>query len=58
MIRTLKDLNFSESLMLIALTIPIIFFGFYPQPLMDTINISVNNLISNYQIDLIYNLKN
>ena len=57
-IKAFKDLNLSESLMLIMLAIPIIFFGFYPQPLLDTIHISVNSLINNYQIDLINNLKN
>ena len=28
----------------------VILFGFYPAPLMDTLNVSVNNLISNYEI--------
>jgi NADH-quinone oxidoreductase subunit M len=49
-IKKLKDINNLEALMLISLGILILFFGFYPTPLMDTINISVNNLISNYEI--------
>ena len=31
------------------------FFGFYPLPLMETFNVSVNNLIYNYQTALISN---
>ena len=36
--------------MLITLAILVILFGFYPSPLMDTLNISVDNLINNYEI--------
>ena len=36
--------------MLVALALLIVFFGFYPTPLMDTLNISVDNLINNYEI--------
>ena len=39
-----------EALMLITLAALVILFGFYPAPLMDTLNVSVNNLISNYEI--------
>ena len=53
-IKLLKDLNLSESLMLGLLATVIIFFGFFPTPLLDTINISVDNLIQNYQADMIY----
>jgi NADH-quinone oxidoreductase subunit M len=49
-IKNLKDINNLEALMLITLAILVILFGFYPSPLMDTLNISVNNLISNYEI--------
>jgi len=49
-IKNLKDINNLEALMLIILATLVILFGFYPSPLMDTINISVNNLISNYEI--------
>ena len=56
-IKTIKDLNLSEGTILTILAIIMIFFGFYPQPLIDTISTSVNHLINNYQIDLIYHLK-
>ena len=49
-IKNLKDINNLEALMLITLALLVIFFGFYPSPLIDTLNVSVNNLISNYQI--------
>ncbi len=42
------DLNRSESVILISLAIPTIFFGFYPEPLLNTIEVSINNLIDNY----------
>ena len=42
--------------MLLPLALFIILFGFYPAPLMDTMNISIDNLISNYQKDLILNM--
>ena len=34
----------------------VIFFGFYPALLMDTMSISINNLILNYQTDLVLNM--
>ena len=55
-ITSLKDLNFSESFILIILAIPTIFFGFYPAPILETISLSVDNLISNYEMNLIHHL--
>ena len=49
-IKNLKDINNLEVLMLATLALLIIFFGFYPAPLIDTINISVDNLIGNYEL--------
>ena len=48
-----KDINLSEAAILISLAFLVIFFGLFPTPLIDTLNISVDNLISNYQADLI-----
>ena len=53
-IKSLKDTNNLEIIMLSSLAFFIIFFGFYPAPLMETINISVDNLITNYNQDLNY----
>jgi NADH-quinone oxidoreductase subunit M len=49
------DLNKSEVFIFICLTIPTLFFGFYPEPLLNTIDVSVANLIEtyNYQLNLI-----
>ena len=51
-IETLNDVNKSEIVMLGTLAFFVIFFGFYPVPLMDTFNVSVNSLIDNYQLAL------
>jgi NADH-quinone oxidoreductase subunit M len=49
-IKKLEDINKLESLMLVTLAFFVILFGFYPAPLMNTLNISVDNLINNYEI--------
>jgi NADH-quinone oxidoreductase subunit M len=49
-IKNLKDVNKSEMIMLAILAVLVIFFGFYPVPLMETLNVSVDNLINNYEI--------
>ena len=49
-IKNLKDINKSEMLMLNILALLIILFGFYPVPLMETLSVSVDNLINNYEI--------
>ena len=55
-IKNLKDVNNLEMMMLVPLAFFVIFFGFYPAPLMDTMSVSINNLITNYQTDLILNM--
>ena len=56
-IKSLRDINFLEGITLFVLAAAIIIFGFYPDPLLETINVSVNDLLDNYQKDLIYHLK-
>ena len=51
-IETLSDVNKSEIIMLATLAFFVIFFGFYPMPLIETFNVSVNSLIDNYQLAL------
>ena len=51
-IKNLKDANRLEVLVLGTLAIFIVFFGFYPTPLMETFNVSVDNLILNFNQDL------
>ena len=48
----IKDLNNSEKFILWSLAIPVLFFGFYPELLNNTIEISVNNLIDMYELNL------
>mgnify|MGYP006167872021 CR=1 FL=1 len=55
-IKNLKDINILEMIMLGLLAFFVIFFGFYPALLMDTMSISINNLILNYQTDLVLNM--
>ena len=50
------DLNKSEIFILLSLAIPILFFGFYPEPIMNTIDVSVVNLIEYYNSNLQINL--
>ena len=55
-IKDLKDVNILEMTMLVSLAFFVIFFGFYPAPLIDTMNASIDNLVLNYQTDLILNM--
>ena len=54
-IKNLKDVSNLEMVMLAPLVLLIILFGFYPAPLIDTLSIPIDNLISNYQTDLTLN---
>ena len=51
-LKNLIDLNKSELIILTALAIPSLYFGFYPEPLINTVEISVSNLINNYNSNL------
>ena len=48
----MPDLNKSEIFILWSLAIPTVFFGFYPEPLINTVEVSVNNLIEMYNYNL------
>ena len=52
-LKKMVDLDKSEYFILISLALPILFFGFYPEPLFNTIEVSINNLISMYNLNLI-----
>ena len=49
----MTDLNRSEYFILVILAVPTLFFGFYPDPLINTIEVSVNDLIKMYNFNLI-----
>ncbi len=48
----MSDLSKSETFMLTCLAVPILIFGFYPEPLLNTVDISINNLIDNYKYEI------
>jgi NADH-quinone oxidoreductase subunit M len=48
----MPDLDNSEKFILFTLAIPVLFFGFYPEPLINTIEVSINDLIKIYNTNL------
>jgi NADH-quinone oxidoreductase subunit M len=46
------DLNKSEYFILTCLAVPTLFFGFYPDPLINTIEVSVKDLINMYNLNV------
>ena len=51
-LKSLIDLNKTELIILSSLAIPSLYFGFYPEPLINTVEVSVSNLISNYNANV------
>ena len=51
-LKQMLDLNKSEYVILTCLAIPTLFFGFYPDPLINTIEVSVSDLINIHNINL------
>ena len=51
-LKNIKDLNLSEGSVLFVLCGIILFLGFYPEPLTDTMKVSVENLINNYNLEI------
>ena len=51
-LKKMVDLNRSELIILTCLAFPILFFGFYPEPLINTIEVSITNLIETYNLNL------
>jgi len=54
-LKEMVDLNKSELFILICLAIPTLFFGFYPEPLINTIEVSIEDLIKVYNSNLMSN---
>ena len=54
-LKEMVDLNKSELFILTCLAIPTLFFGFYPDPLINTIEVSIGDLISAYNMNVIIN---
>ena len=55
-IKEMTDLNNIETYIFISLAFLTLFFGVYPAPLLETIDVSINNLIENYRVDLNFHL--
>ena len=55
-LKKLLDLSKTEMFVLLSLAIPIIFFGFYPEPLLNTTEVSINDLIEMYNNNVNLNL--
>ncbi len=51
-IKGMVDLNKTEIYIFSSLVFLVIFFGIYPEPLFKTVNMSVDNLINNYQTNI------
>jgi NADH-quinone oxidoreductase subunit M len=54
-LKKMVDLNKSELFILTCLAIPTLIFGFYPEPLINTIEVSISDLIKVYNINIINN---
>ena len=52
------DLKKFEILILFSLAVPIIYFGFYPEPLINSIEVSVENLLGIHSTNINTNLTN
>jgi len=55
-VKEMSDLKNMEIYIFISLVFLTLFFGFYPDPLLSTLDISIDNLIKNYQLNLNYHL--
>ena len=55
-LKKIKDVNLSEAAILGVLSAAVLFFGFYPDPLFQTVNVSVDNLINNYNTNIQQNI--
>ena len=51
-LKKIQDINPSEGFILLILCIVVIFFGFYPEPLLETMRVSVDNLVNNYNLEI------
>ena len=51
-LKKMIDLNRSETFILVTLAIPTLYFGFYPDPLIKTIEVSITDLIDTYNYNI------
>ena len=55
-VKSMVDLKRFEVIILFTLVVPIIFFGFYPEPLMSSIEASVENVLDMYNTNINSNI--
>ena len=55
-LKKMIDLNKSETFILVSLAIPTLYFGFYPDPLIKTIEVSITDLIETYNYNVVSNI--
>ncbi len=55
-LKSMNDLKKFEILILFSLVAPIIYFGFYPEPIINSIEASVENLLDMYNTNINTNL--
>ena len=55
-IKQIPDLNKPETYILASLAVLTIFFGVYPEPLLNTVDVSIDNLIDKYQTNINFHL--
>ena len=51
-VKKLKDLNISQGIMFGSLILTVIVFGFFPDPLIKTMSVSVNDLLTYYESEI------
>jgi len=51
-LKKLSDLNNTETYILSSLVFLILLFGIYPEPLFNTIDVSISNLIENFRVKI------
>ena len=51
-LKKMIDLNKSEAFTLTCLAVPTLYFGFYPEPLINTIEVSISDLIDTYNFSV------
>ncbi len=55
-VKSMVDLKRFEVIILFTLVVPVIFFGFYPEPLMNSIEASVENVLEMYKANINSNI--
>ena len=55
-IKQMPDLNKTEIYIFVSLVFLTLFFGIYPEPLLNTVNVSIDNLIDKYNANINFHI--